>query len=396
MKPTLLCVACALVVLLGGCGGSDEAAGALDSLDGTDVQGLDLILADTQDLWDATETATGDALDALPSPRRTPAEWEPHAATWMQWPTVWEKEIRPNFARIIDVVQEYEPLHLLVLDQAMKTAAIQYLADQGVPDTNLTWHLATYDSAWLRDNGPVYVEEGGQLSLLDWGFDGWGGNFGQDVTFAADDKIPAFIAAQLGLDREDRGDYILERGNLEANGKDTVVLGWDCQLDRNPEWTKADTETLLKGALGVSRVLWVYGHDDEDGTTGHIDGVVRFIDEDTVAVARSLIPNDPGAADLEDAATMLAAEGFTVVRLDIPGTYKYGGYDLPASYMNWLVGNGFVAAMAFGVAAWDDAAKVALEGLYPGRTVHMIEVNELWLSGGGIHCVTNDQPLFQD
>jgi len=50
--------------------------------------------------------------------------------------------------------------------------------------------------------------------------------------------------------------------------------------------------------------------------------------------------------------------------------------------------------MAFGNTEWNNAAKAQLQLLYPNRTVHMIEVNALWNSGGGIHCVTNDEPLF--
>ena len=311
----------------------------------------------------------------------------------MQWPTKWEPTLRPDFARIVAVVQQYEELHLLVLNAELEAdARTEIAAEGGDPDGVIFHHLA-YDNSWLRDNGPVYVESGDGIVVQDWGFDAWGGNFGADIPFSADDAVPAALAGLIDLPYQDRSDYVLERGNLESNGVDTVILGWDCQLDRNPDWSKADTESLFQEAFGVQRVIWVHGHDPEDGTTGHIDGTVRFVDEDTVAVARSLIPGDGQAAVMDDAADTLAHVGFVVVRIDVPGTVSHKGVDLPAMYMNWLVGNGFVAAMAFGNPVWDNEAQQTIQGLYPGRDVHMISANELWLSGGGIHCVTNDQPL---
>lgn len=368
------------VLVLAACGGTDPK---------NDRDALDL-----SESFDAGQEVAGEvAADAAQtSSRRIPGEWEPHKATWMQWPTEWEKDLKSNFAGIIDVVQEYEPLNIVVLDQAMKTSAIEYLDGKGVPDKNITWRIAPYDSAWLRDNGPVYVEEDGGIVLLDFGFDAWGGHFGSDVTWEDDNAIPAWIAEQEGLASVDYNDYIMERGNLEANGAGTIVMGWDCQSDRNPGLSREEQEALLKERLGVTQVLWVDGHDPEDGTTGHIDGIVRFVSPTKVAVARSLIEDDPYSSILEAAATTMADAGFEVVRVNVRGNFSYGGYDLPAYYMNWLVGNGFVAITSFGNEEWDAEAKTAIEALYPGRDVHLVPSSDLWLSGGGIHCVTNDQP----
>ncbi len=327
-----------------------------------------------------------------PQARRLPAEWEPHAATWLQWPGPYELENRASFARIIAVVAKYEPVRILVDDAAMRSSAEQFLKGAGVSLSGIEWRIVPHDNGWMRDNGPIYVRQAGSLRIADFRFDAWGGHFGSEVTHALDDQVPAKLAGLLGLALESHGDYVLERGNLEGNGSDTVVLSWDCQADRNPTWSQAASEALLRQSLGVSRVIWAHGHDPADDTIGHIDGIVRFVGERTVAVARSLVANDPYAATMEKVAAELASAGFKVVRIDSPGDVSYKGKPLRASYMNWLVGNGFVAAMAFGNAAWDQAAKASLEALFPGRTVHLIEANELWANGGGVHCVTNDQP----
>jgi agmatine deiminase len=328
--------------------------------------------------------APADADDDSADPtaaRRVPAEWEPHAATWMQWPGPWEAELRPVFARIVDVVQDYEPVQLLVGSAAEQEQARQFLAGQGVSETNVSWHVVPIDNAWLRDNGPIYVTDGGETWIEDFGFDGWGGHFGADVPFAADDAVPAWIGEHLGVAVVDRSDYVLEKGNLEFNGGDVVVLNHDCQDDRNPGLSEAEHEAILREAFGVSTVVWAYGHHPLDGTTGHIDGTARFVAEDTLAVADSTW----GAATEDPLVDAAHDAGLEVVRVPCPGD---------TDYMNWLVGDGFVAAMAFGDADADAAAQAALESLFPGRDVHMIDAGALWDSGGGIHCVTNDQPVL--
>ena len=373
--------------------GADVEAGGLDAADSRITSDAEDVVTDSADIAGADVVFPDLAFDSsLPALRRVPGEWEQQAATWMQWPTQWEASLRPDFARIVGVVQQYQPVHLLTLDSSLEQDARTRIAEFGGDPDDVTYHHVGYDNSWLRDNGPIYVFGNDSLELQDWGFDGWGGNFGAEVPSLLDDAVPSVLAALLHLPYVDYNDYILERGNLEANGQGTLILGWDCQADRNPGWDKAATAALFAERLGAKQVIWVHGHDPADGTTGHVDGVVRFVDENTVAVARSLIPGDPNSKDLEDAAQTLAHAGFEVVRIDIPGTIKYRGEDLPAMYMNWLVGNGFVAAMAFGNEVWDASAKATLSSLFPNRTVHLIETMELWYNGGGIHCVTNDQP----
>ncbi len=302
---------------------------------------------------------------------RVPAEWEPHAATWMQWPNQYESAMRPAFADIIDVVQDYEPVHLLTGSSSEETEARRFLATQGVPDTNVTWHVVLVDNAWLRDNGPIYVTDGADAWIQNWKFDAWGGNFGEDVGYRNDNRVPVQIAEYLGMTVEDHQDYVLEKGNLEFNGAGVLAVNWDCQDNRNPGMTKAEHEAILKEAFGVTRIIWAYGHDPEDATTGHIDGIARFINSDAIVVV------DYGSESDTNFAAACEQAGLEVLRY--PGD------------PNWLVGNGFVAAMGDGGAA-DAALKSRIETFFPGRDVHMIDARTIAAAGGGIHCVTNDQP----
>lgn len=304
---------------------------------------------------------------------RVPAEWETHAGTWMQWPSAYESEMRPEFAQIIDIIQDYEPVHLLTSSEAEKRRAKQFLLKKGVPNTQITWHIVPVDNAWLRDNGPIYVTDGIDLWIQNWRFDAWGGNFGPDIEYKNDNQVPIYIGEYLGLPVEDYQDYVLEKGNLEFNGAGTLVLNWDCQDDRNPGMTQREHETILKQAFGVHTIIWAYGHHRDDGTTGHIDGIARFVDRNTLMVA------DYERSKTERILVRDAKEaGLEVVRY--PGN------------PNWLVGNGFVLGMGEGDERIDADLKSELEFLFPDRQIHLIHAEAIFDSGGGIHCVTNDQP----
>ncbi len=330
---------------------------------------------------------------------RVPAEWEPQDSVWVQWPQDHEASYRASFVKMVDVIQQYEPVDIVVLDEALRTSSQESLQAAGVSLANITFHIAKYDGFWNRDNGPVYVFDQDARWLQDWGFDAYGARSGDDVTYDSDNEIPFAMSAILGSNYEDYDAYILERGNLEANGIGTVALNWDCQRARNPTMSREETEELFRMVFGATQVIWVDGHDPYDITTGHIDGILRFVNDDTVLIAERTDPEEElfnGELEMLQSAVTAAEElGFNVVRMPMPGNVMHDGEPLPVIYMNYLVGNGFVLGMEFGVREWDDDAKSRLELLYPSRAVHMIEVNDLWASGGGVHCVTNDAPRFE-
>lgn len=319
---------------------------------------------------------------AAASDHQVLAEWEPQEATWMQWPGAYEVGLEPVFVDIIDVVHRYQPVVVVVASERMRRRVHNVLSERGIDLAQLRWMVAATDNAWLRDNGPVYVREGSDLRVLDFRFDAWGGNFGRDVPYRHDDAIPPRIAQWLGLPLEAH-DYVLERGNLEVNGAGVAVLNWTCQLDRNPTLSQDQHEAALMDALGVHTILWAEGHHPEDRTTGHIDGIARFISTDTLVVSSAEgLPTEANLAALAEAA------GLRVLRY--PGD------------INWLVGNGFVLANAsdFGEsataaerAAWEATLHGLLTEFFPGRAVHLIDGAVINQQGGGIHCLTNDQPV---
>lgn len=305
---------------------------------------------------------------------RVAAEWEPHAATWMQWPRYYEAEMRPAFAEIIATVKVYETVNIVAnSDDELEQAQI-YLNKRGLSSTNIVWHTFATDNSWMRDNGPIYVTNGKNTWVQNWRFDAWGGNFGQEVTFSRDNMIPKKVAKHLQLELKDHQSYVLEKGNLEFNGKGVLVLNWDCQNQRNPGLSKEEHEAILKQAFGLNKIIWAYGYDPQDATTGHIDGIARFINATTLAIT------DTGWSTELDLAEAARQEGLNVV--------WYSGDP------NWLVGNGFVVAAADSDGEVNQLLKEQLQQFFPQRDVHLINVDSIAESGGGIHCVTNDQPLI--
>jgi len=339
--------------------------------------------------------------------KRVPAEWEPQEAIWLQWPGRWEKAHETAFAKMSKVIAEYQTLHILHGSNKIKNDAQSAISKAGGnPDhPNIVWHAITNDSAWMRDNGPVYVIDGDEMRLQNWRFDAWGGAFGADVPYGLDNKVSIEVGAYLGLPVDDI-DIVHERGNLEFNGVDAVILNWSTLGDprRNPGYTKDQAEADLKRHFGVSKVVFVEGVPDGDLTNGHIDGIARFIDPATVVVpdctANSKCQPDGGGggggddAVYDGAAAAIEAAGFTVIREPLEGTANYGGETFDTNYLNWMVGNGFLIAVGFGNPETDAAAKARLESYFPGRDVFVIEMLSSWASGGGVHCHTNDQPAM--
>ena len=316
-----------------------------------------------------TEQVPGDS-------RRMPAEWEAQAAVWLQWPQSWEGvRVERSFVNIVSAIAEYEEVHLIVDDEQLQDRAEGALADANTE--RISFHVMRTDSSWLRDNGPRYVEVDGQLVMQDWEFDGWGGGLGP-VPYAFDSAIPDQMAELLDLPIESVA-IVHERGDLEVNGLDTAIVSWSVLSQRNPDMEKEEMSQALRQVLGVSSVVYIEGFDPQDGTRGHVDGMVRFVSEDTVLVGQD------GSDLMDDVAAQIAEQrpDLTIERLVAPDA---------ALLLNFLVGDDFVLVGDPQDAGQRETAEQALDRWFPGREVRFVNVDALWENGGGVHCVTNDQP----
>ena len=344
---------------------------------------------------------------------RVPAEWEEQAAIWLQWPGRWEQHYEPAFAQMVATILRHENVHILVNSPGIRERARQHLIYQGgvskeVADGGqskqgfyITWHDIPNDSAWMRDNGPRYIVKDGEMRIQNWEFDAWGGGFGSDIPYAQDNKVPDSIGEYLNLP-VDRIDIVHERGDLEFNGKDTVIVNWNVlnsagRGNNYPNQKAAAGE--LKKHFGVSRVIFADGPIEGDRTGGHVDGMARFIDTNRVVVVNCTgqsycQPGSPNDRVYDDLAQKLQTEGFEVIRMDLTTRINYRDQQFDANYMNWLVGNGFVIAVGFDHKQADNEARELLESWFPDRKVYLINMLDSWIAGGGVHCHTNDQPAL--
>lgn len=372
----------------------------LSALCGTLLMASSAWASDLSESLHAAKPPSHNAGGAL-AKRRVPAEWEPQEAIWLQWPGEWEKTYEEAFAAFSCIIIQYEKLHVLYQSpQVFRQARTALLKAGCNPDHDLiTWHDIPNDSAWMRDNGPVFVEDGGEIRVQNWQFDAWGGRFGSDVPYELDNLVPRRVAASLDMPL-DEVRIVHERGNLEFNGMDTVILNWSTLGDaaRNPEYTRTQAEADLKHWFGVSQVVFIEGVPEGDRTNGHIDGIARFIAADTVVVGQCTLasvckPGDGKTGSLLDrAAEVISDAGFTVIREPMEGIAEVEGQQFDTNYMNWLVGNGFVITTGYGDERLDSEAKIRLQNYFPGRDVHVLPMLKSWAAGGGVHCHTNDQP----
>ncbi|MCQ4628664.1 agmatine deiminase family protein [Shinella sp. CPCC 100929] len=252
------------------------------------------------------------------------------------------------------------------------------------------------DDMWARDSAPVFVRKAdGSVAAVDFHFNGWGGK----QVHARDGQLAARIAEQARTERLDAG-LCGEGGGLEYDGDGTLLLTESCWVNdnRNPGLERAQIERRLKAVLGVETVLWVPGVRGLDITDGHIDGSFRFVAPGIVIA--SSYPGDTsewGRAH-EEALAILAkardARGRPLEIVSIPAAtdVRSTSEDFLTSYANYYVGNGALYTPRFGDRKADARAADVLGRLHPGRRIVELEVDRIYENGGGIHCVTQQQP----
>jgi agmatine deiminase len=329
-----------------------------------------------------------------------PAEWAPHAATWISWPhnrETWPGNfdpVEPVMVQAVRALAMSEPVYVNVLgaDHEMHVRGLF----GRVPDGIRFFHVPTND-AWCRDHGATFlVRADGEpgLACADWRYNAWGGKY---PPYDLDDLVAARMADILSIPRY-RAEFVLEGGAIEVNGRGVVMTTASCVLNpnRNPGWTREDAELRLWEWLGVESVLWVEGDLEGDDTDGHIDNLARFVSPTDIVMTLSRDPGDPHTESLRPAFDRLRRDadrlGLSVHPLALPRPVHYDGRRLPASHANFYIGNTVILLPTYGGPSDDQAADL-LSRFFPERTVVGIDCTELVWGLGAFHCLTQQVPL---
>lgn len=367
----------------------------------------------TSSAGDKPVTPQRDSVTRTPGAYRMPAEWEPHRATWLVWPhnrRDWKGKMAAvdwSFAEIVRYLAAGERVAILFQNSRVQRRAERVLARVGVDTRSVQTHLARTNRSWIRDAGPIFVVSRDfnrpETAVTDWGFNGWA----RYRAWQDDDALPASIAEYCGLRRfvvrHERAErrVVLEGGSIDVDGQGLLLATESCLLGsvqaRNPGLTKADYEAVFAEYLAVRRVLWLGEGIAGDDTHGHVDTVARFVAPATVAVATEADRSDANYAALRDnlarlrAMRDLAGRPLTLLELPMPRELYFDGRRLPASYLNFYIGNRYVLVPSFN----DPNDRHALERLsrvFAGRTVVGIHAVDLVLGLGTVHCLTQQEP----
>jgi agmatine deiminase len=317
-------------------------------------------------------------------------EWASHKAVWIGFPSaadLWEADLAPAqaevaaFAAAVHADGAGEEVWLVA---ANETSADE--ARRLAPFAKVI--VEPFGDIWLRDTGAIICGSGTDRRAQGFGFNGWGGKY----DLPGDDSIGERLASAAGLPYA-KADWVLEGGAIDGDGTGTFLTTEQCLLNpnRNPGFDKDEIEQRLKRDLGAIRIVWLGDGLLNDHTDGHIDNLARFVAPGRVAIPEA-VDDDPNAAVYADAAEALLDADLEVVAIPSPGLVERDGEIIPASYMNFYIGNATVVVPLYD-AANDAAAVEAIQALFPDRKAIGLRADHILTGGGSFHCISQQVPL---
>lgn len=327
-----------------------------------------------------------------------PAEWEKHERTWVAFPTAGytlgnteadAEAARRAWANVANQASDFEPVTVLVNPGDIAVAK-KYLSSQ------IETVEIPLNDAWIRDSGPTFVKDGKKLAAINWIFNGWGAQ--QWASYDKDEKVATEVA-ELCKAELINSNLVNEGGGFHVDGRGRVLLTETVQLGsgRNPNLTKAEVEAEIHQRLGTNQAIWIKRGLTRDyaefGTQGHIDIVACFAPDGRVLYHDQRNPNHPDHLVSGGVRQTLISAGLEPVSIPAPSTLRDGEGFVDYSYINHYVLNNGVLLCSFNDEQ-DKEAKSILRECYPGREIVLVDATELFARGGGIHCITQQQPAI--
>ena len=348
-----------------------------------------------------------------------PAEWEPHAATWLGWPhneTDWPGKldtIRWVYGEMVRRIGEGERLRILVRNATEANLARHHLKLANAPLSRVQFVIHPTNRGWTRDSGPIHLTRRSPKSevrspksdkaIVHFHFNAWA----KYDDWQKDRRVPEIAAKLLKRPlfhaRFNGKPFVVEGGGIEVNGRGTLLTTEECYLHpriqvRNPSLTRADYDETFRKYLGVKNVLWLLNGPVGDDTHGHIDDICRFVNRKTLVLIRESNPRDinyrPLAENWERLEDLRLEDGSKpeVVPMPMPAPLYFGRDRLPASYANFYICNAAVIVPTFNDPN-DRIALGILGDLFRDRPVVGIHAVDLVLGFGSLHCLTQQEPV---
>lgn len=342
-----------------------------------------------------------------------PAEWEPHAATWIGWPhnrSDWPGRFGPipwAYTELVRHIAAGEDVEILIQSTADQREARAMLRRAGIDGRRVRFRRFPTNRGWTRDLGPLFVlDPRRRVTVARFRFTGWA----KYRDHKLDDAVPPQAARALRLPilpvRHAAGgrarDVVLEGGSIDVNGAGTLLTTEECLLHpsvqvRNRGFSRADYEEIFRTIFGVTRTIWLGRGIAGDDTHGHVDDLARFVGPRTIVIAREKNPRDANHRPLEDnwqrlrGARLADGSRPEVIALPMPAPYVFSGQRLPASYANFYICNAAVLVPTFNDPA-DRLALGILADLIRDRPVVGVNARDLVWGLGTLHCLTQQQP----
>jgi len=368
----------------------------------------------TQVSQDAQATMSLRGAQRRSNPHATyyPPEWAIQSCVWLAYPhnlQEWSErgsksqcglELMRQFTdKLIAAILDFQDIRLAFTSAEMMTefrSRVETVAQGKRYKLNL--HIVPNNDIWIRDYGPFFTKRAEQLVSVDFAFNAWGEKF---PPWHLDDIAPEVMARELNCEYQ-QVPMILEGGSLEFNGAGVVMTTEQCLLNknRNPDLSKAQIEESIKTNLGQDHIIWLKRGLEGDHTDGHIDDFARFIDEDTVLLCQADSPSDPNYEHLRESKRVLeewrhpeTGASFKIIDLPLPKQMFADGVvePLPCSYANFIFVNGGLIVPVFNCVQ-DSIAVEILSLALPERRIVAIDASFLIVGGGGIHCMSKQQP----
>jgi len=324
-----------------------------------------------------------------------PAEWSPHDGCWIVWPCSEEcfKDILPEakatYAKVARSIADFEPVYLLVNEEQKAEA-------ERLCGNRITYVTGTWFDSWARDSGPTFVRDSeGHVAGIGWIFNGWGHH---PIIGPCDETMATQILRFLDM-RRYAAPFILEGGSIHIDGEGTLITTEQCLLDpkRNIGLTKTDFDAIFRTYLGIEKILWLANGLDGDETTGHVDILATFARPGQILLNNCTDPEDPNFDVTENAKARLTdavdAAGRAVAIREIPQPRPryWNSKRMDLSYINFYMANNAIIMSSFDDPA-DSEAKEIMHDIFPEREIIQIPSLPLFAGGGGIHCITQQQP----